>query len=277
MARAGLEYRRIPRAGAREHRREGRTRRRRLRQTVDAAAVRRRRLRRRGDVRRAAHGADGPRAIRPSLPRSHRGCSPAVGPGWPSQRRRTRASSSRSRSAATWRRPRRSTSRCAKASRSARSSASTTISARSRCRTCSTSASPTRSSSRSGTATTSRACRSRWPSAVGVAGRGRFYEEVGALRDVVQNHLLQVVSLLAMEAPVAAATRRSATRRRRRSVRCGPSRRTTWCAASSSAIATKPAWRKSHRSRPSRPSVSTSTHGDGPACRSTFAPASTWP
>ncbi|HUZ83819.1 MAG TPA: glucose-6-phosphate dehydrogenase [Gaiellales bacterium] len=35
----------------------------------------------------------------------------------------------------------------------------------------------------------------------GVAGRGRFYEEAGALRDVVQNHLLQVMALLAMEAP----------------------------------------------------------------------------
>jgi glucose-6-phosphate 1-dehydrogenase len=35
----------------------------------------------------------------------------------------------------------------------------------------------------------------------GVQGRGRFYEEVGAVRDVVQNHLLQIVSLLAMEAP----------------------------------------------------------------------------
>ncbi|MDO8688978.1 MAG: glucose-6-phosphate dehydrogenase, partial [Dehalococcoidia bacterium] len=35
----------------------------------------------------------------------------------------------------------------------------------------------------------------------GVAGRGRFYEETGALRDVVQNHLLQVTALLAMEAP----------------------------------------------------------------------------
>ncbi|MCC7361521.1 MAG: glucose-6-phosphate dehydrogenase [Anaerolineales bacterium] len=35
----------------------------------------------------------------------------------------------------------------------------------------------------------------------GVQGRGRFYEEVGTLRDVVQNHLLQIVSLLAMEAP----------------------------------------------------------------------------
>jgi len=36
----------------------------------------------------------------------------------------------------------------------------------------------------------------------GVEGRGSFYESVGALRDVVQNHLLQVVALLAMEPPV---------------------------------------------------------------------------
>jgi glucose-6-phosphate 1-dehydrogenase len=35
----------------------------------------------------------------------------------------------------------------------------------------------------------------------GVAGRGRFYEETGALRDVVQNHLLQILALLAMEPP----------------------------------------------------------------------------
>ncbi len=35
----------------------------------------------------------------------------------------------------------------------------------------------------------------------GVDGRGGFYEEVGALRDVVQNHLLQVLSLLTMEPP----------------------------------------------------------------------------
>jgi glucose-6-phosphate 1-dehydrogenase len=35
----------------------------------------------------------------------------------------------------------------------------------------------------------------------GVGGRGKFYEETGAIRDVVQNHLLQVVALLAMEPP----------------------------------------------------------------------------
>ncbi len=35
----------------------------------------------------------------------------------------------------------------------------------------------------------------------GVDGRGAFYEEVGAIRDVVQNHLLQVTALLAMDPP----------------------------------------------------------------------------
>jgi glucose-6-phosphate 1-dehydrogenase len=38
----------------------------------------------------------------------------------------------------------------------------------------------------------------------GVEGRGKFYESVGALRDVFQNHLLQVIALLAMEPPVSA-------------------------------------------------------------------------
>ncbi|RAN75670.1 glucose-6-phosphate dehydrogenase [Bacillus sp. SRB_336] len=36
----------------------------------------------------------------------------------------------------------------------------------------------------------------------GVDGRGSFYESVGAIRDVLQNHLLQVTSLLAMDSPV---------------------------------------------------------------------------
>jgi|HubBroStandDraft_6_1064221.scaffolds.fasta_scaffold240940_1 glucose-6-phosphate 1-dehydrogenase len=37
---------------------------------------------------------------------------------------------------------------------------------------------------------------------LGVEGRGKFYEETGALRDVIQNHLMQIVALLTMEAPV---------------------------------------------------------------------------
>jgi len=35
-----------------------------------------------------------------------------------------------------------------------------------------------------------------------IAGRGGFYDGVGAIRDVVQNHLLQMIALLAMEPPV---------------------------------------------------------------------------
>ena len=36
----------------------------------------------------------------------------------------------------------------------------------------------------------------------GVQGRGKFYEEAGAIRDVIQNHLLQVIGFLAMEPPL---------------------------------------------------------------------------
>ncbi|MBW4052673.1 MAG: glucose-6-phosphate dehydrogenase [Proteobacteria bacterium] len=35
----------------------------------------------------------------------------------------------------------------------------------------------------------------------GVQGRGAFYESAGCLRDVIQNHLFQIVALLAMEPP----------------------------------------------------------------------------
>jgi glucose-6-phosphate 1-dehydrogenase len=37
---------------------------------------------------------------------------------------------------------------------------------------------------------------------LGVEGRGSFYEEAGAIRDVVQNHMLQLTAILAMDPPV---------------------------------------------------------------------------
>ncbi len=37
---------------------------------------------------------------------------------------------------------------------------------------------------------------------VGVEGRGGYYEQSGALRDMVQNHILQLMCMIAMEAPV---------------------------------------------------------------------------
>ena len=94
-----------------------------------------------------------------------------------------------------------STARCTSRSPSRAFSASITTSAKNRCRTFSTSASPTPSSSRSGTATTSRACRSPWPKLSASPVREQFYEGTGAIRDVVQNHLLQVTAILASEAP----------------------------------------------------------------------------
>jgi glucose-6-phosphate 1-dehydrogenase len=36
---------------------------------------------------------------------------------------------------------------------------------------------------------------------IGIEGRGKFYEEAGAIRDIVQNHILQLLSILAMEPP----------------------------------------------------------------------------
>src|SRR2546427_5139745 len=36
---------------------------------------------------------------------------------------------------------------------------------------------------------------------IGVEGRGSFYDETGALRDIVQNHMLQMLSLLTIDPP----------------------------------------------------------------------------
>ena len=37
---------------------------------------------------------------------------------------------------------------------------------------------------------------------IGVDGRGKLYEEIGAIRDIVQNHMFQVLSLVAMDPPL---------------------------------------------------------------------------
>ncbi len=40
----------------------------------------------------------------------------------------------------------------------------------------------------------------------GIKGRGKFYDEVGCLRDVIQNHLVNVLLLLTMEPPASGAS-----------------------------------------------------------------------
>ena len=49
----------------------------------------------------------------------------------------------------------------------------------------------------------------------GVQGRGAFYDQTGTIRDVIQNHLFQVLANLAMEPPVAATAKRCATKKSR--------------------------------------------------------------
>ncbi len=108
----------------------------------------------------------------------------------------------------------------------------------------------------------------------GVEGRGKFYEETGAIRDVIQNHLLQIMALLAMEPPVntEGESLRDEKVKLLKAVRPGTPR--DWYAASSAATAQSRASPRTPRSRPSRPCRCTSTPGAGTACRSTSAPAS---
>ena len=109
----------------------------------------------------------------------------------------------------------------------------------------------------------------------GVEDRGHFYDPVGALRDVVVNHLMQVVSAAAMEAPsrgdpktikdaqVAlfhAVVEADPGALRARAVRGIPRAST--------------AWRRTPPRRRTPPCASTSRTGDGPASPSSSAPAS---
>lgn len=46
-----------------------------------------------------------------------------------------------------------------------------------------------------------------WDETLGVEGRAGYYDHTGAMRDMIQNHLLQLVALIAMEPPVSLAER----------------------------------------------------------------------
>ena len=59
---------------------------------------------------------------------------------------------------------------------------------------------------------------------IGVEGRGKFYEEAGALRDIVQNHMLQVLSFVAMEPPASFAAEAVRDERGKALASCRPLR-----------------------------------------------------
>ena len=108
----------------------------------------------------------------------------------------------------------------------------------------------------------------------GVEDRGHFYDPVGALRDVVVNHLMQVVAAAAMEVP----SRREPSAikdARSRSSTPLPTRipRTTF-AASTTAISTSTAFNRTRRPRRTPRCGSRSRTGAGQVCRSSSGPAS---
>ena len=86
--------------------------------------------------------------------------------------------------------------------RSIRSTGSTISSARKRCRTSWRCASPTVCSSRCGIAQQIDHVQITVAETVGVEHRGKFYEKTGALRDMVPNHVLQLLAMTAMEPPI---------------------------------------------------------------------------
>ena len=107
----------------------------------------------------------------------------------------------------------------------------------------------------------------------GVAGRGAFYETAGCLRDVIQNHLFQIVALLAMEPPAGRDFGDVHNEKAKVFRAMSPSSPTTWCAASMTAIATSRMSRNGPTSKPIARCVSSSTHGAGMEFRFICAPA----
>ena len=111
----------------------------------------------------------------------------------------------------------------------------------------------------------------------GVEDRGAFYETAGCLRDVIQNHLFQVVSLLAMEPPAYRGFGAVHSEKAKVFQAMRPLSPTTSCAASTPAIGRSRTWRRTPTSRLSAPCGFSSTRGVGRGCRGICGPANAWP
>ena len=128
---------------------------------------------------------------------------------------------------------------------------------------------------------------------IGVGTRGDFYDRTGALRDMIQNHALQLLTMVAMEPP-SRNDRRCDPRREAegaalaQAVHARERRRATSCAASTapatSTASAVPGFleeakvpRRQHDRDLRRAAHRGRRTGAGPACRSTCAPASASP
>jgi glucose-6-phosphate 1-dehydrogenase len=102
----------------------------------------------------------------------------------------------------------------------------------------------------------------------GVRGRGAFYDEAGAIRDVLQNHLLQVLALLAMDPPSVHGPDAVRAERARLLSAVRPLDPASVVRGQFRGYATSRASRRTQASRPTWPPASRSTPGAGPACPS---------
>ncbi len=87
----------------------------------------------------------------------------------------------------------------------------------------------------------------------GVEGRGRFYDGVGCIRDVVQNHLLQMVALLTMEPPASKNQHALLDEKVKVFRAMRPWTRPTWSGVRSRGTAARTASTPTPTPRPSRP------------------------
>lgn len=111
----------------------------------------------------------------------------------------------------------------------------------------------------------------------GVAGRGRFYEEAGAIRDVVQNHMLMIIACLTMPEPAANDHEPSERRGRARSKRSARSTPSMSCMVNFEATVWKRMWILTRGLKRSRRLGCISTTTGGRACRSMCASGSAFP
>ena len=126
---------------------------------------------------------------------------------------------------------------------------------------------------------------------IGIGTRAGYYEGAGALRDLVQNHMMQLLALLAMEPPAAFEANRLRDEKLKvleaivppeidkvasMAVRASVRPRVSPAASTCPATATSRGWRPTRAPRHTRRCACTCPTGAGPACRSTCAPASGW-
>ena len=124
---------------------------------------------------------------------------------------------------------------------------------------------------------------------IGIGGRAGYFDGIGIARDVIQNHLLQLLALTAMEEPTSFEARAAAGGEAEGAGRGpaaqadgpahGPGRYAGGWAGGEKVKGYLEEERipPTPRPRPTRRSGSTSTTAAGPACRSTCGPASGWP